>query len=163
MMKRSILWMALLVALLATGFAFTQGNAQKPTPSDNEVNAVARQLYCPVCENIPLDVCPTTVCARWREVIRSKLAEGKNTQQINEYFAQQYGDRVLSVPPMRGFNFILYVLPPLIVVAGAIAVYLVLKRMRRKPEPQPEASTAPPPDEEYLRRIEDELNQRGAG
>ena len=33
-------------------------SAQQPTPSDDEVNAIARQLYCPVCENTPLDVCP---------------------------------------------------------------------------------------------------------
>ena len=31
-------------------------SAQQPTPSDDQVNAIARQLYCPVCENTPLDV-----------------------------------------------------------------------------------------------------------
>jgi cytochrome c-type biogenesis protein CcmH len=40
--------------------------AQQPTPSDDQVNAIARQLYCPVCENTPLDVCPTTACHQWR-------------------------------------------------------------------------------------------------
>ena len=47
-----------LVALLSLVIART-ALAQSDVPTDDEVNAVARQMYCPVCENIPLDVCPT--------------------------------------------------------------------------------------------------------
>ncbi len=59
-------------------------HAQTPFPSDNEVNQIASKLYCPVCENIPLDVCGTTACAQWRELIRQKLAEGWTEEQITE-------------------------------------------------------------------------------
>src|SRR5260221_3230838 len=56
----------LLVVVLAAGTAAAQ-DATPPGPvTDNDVNRVARQLYCPVCENIPLDVCPTQACAQWR-------------------------------------------------------------------------------------------------
>ena len=41
-----------------------------------EVNAIASQLYCPVCESTPLDVCPTEACRQWRDVIRTMLTEG---------------------------------------------------------------------------------------
>src|SRR5262245_61490434 len=86
-------------------------HAQGPTPSDNDVNRVARQLYCPVCENVPLDVCPTQACAEWRADIRERLAQGWTDEQIKAYFAQQYGDRVLAQPPARGLNLLLYLLP----------------------------------------------------
>ncbi len=36
--------------------------AQGQPPTDDEVNRIAKQLYCPVCENTPLDVCPTQAC-----------------------------------------------------------------------------------------------------
>ena len=65
--------------LLLLGFFLVPAvavSAQQPTPSDDEVNAIARQLYCPVCENTPLDVCPTQACAQWRDLIRQMLAEG---------------------------------------------------------------------------------------
>jgi hypothetical protein len=52
-------------------------SAQQPTPSDDEVNAIARQLFCPICQNTPLDVCPTQACHDWRELIRQMLAQGK--------------------------------------------------------------------------------------
>ena len=86
-------WLLLVLAI--------SGNvlAQDPEPSDDEVNAIAKQLYCPVCENIPLDVCPTQACEQWRATIRDKLAIGWNEQQIKNYFVDQYGDRVLATPP----------------------------------------------------------------
>ena len=83
-------------------------SAQKATPSDDEVNAIARQLYCPVCENIPLDVCPTPACAQWRALIREKLAEGWSEEQIKQYFADQYGTRVLAEPPREGFSLLIW-------------------------------------------------------
>ena len=86
-MKRNI-WIFLAVSLLALIWA-KQVYAQTPMPSDDDVNAVARQLFCPVCENTPLDVCATQACAQWRELIRTKLAQGWTADQIKEYFAKR--------------------------------------------------------------------------
>ena len=88
----------MLVALLSLlPFAVVSAQDTDPNfPTDDEVNAIAKQLYCPVCENIPLDVCGTQACAQWRELIREKLIEGWSEDEIKEYFSNQYGDRVLS-------------------------------------------------------------------
>jgi len=140
--------------------------AQEPTPSDDEVNAVAKGLYCPVCENIPLDVCPTQACAQWRDLIREKLAAGWNDQQIKDYFVTQYGDRVLAEPPRRGLNWIVYILPPLITLGGAALVILVLRKMRRTVPaapvsmPQPTPGVENTPIDEYMQRFEEELRKR---
>ncbi len=132
--------------------------AQEPTPSDNDVNAVAKQLYCPVCENVPLDVCPTQACAQWRQTIREKLALGWSEQQIKDYFVEQYGARVLAAPPARGLNVLVYVLPPLAFIAGVYILYRALRSWRRAPA----TAVAPPPavQDEYTRRIEEELHRR---
>jgi cytochrome c-type biogenesis protein CcmH len=92
----------------------------QPVTSDDQVNAVASQLYCPVCANITLDVCTTAACAQWRELIREKLSQGLPPDQIKDYFVQQYGDRVLAVPPRTGLNWVLYLLPPLIFLAALL-------------------------------------------
>ena len=98
---------ALLLALAFSVIWFSSIAAQEPTPrvpSDDAVNAIAKQMYCPVCENTPLDVCPTQACAEWRELIREKLAAGWDEEQIKDYFVLQYGDRVLATPPARGLE-----------------------------------------------------------
>ena len=39
---------------------------------------------------------------------------------IQQYFVEQYGARVLAEPPRTGLNWLVYVLPPLIILAGVI-------------------------------------------
>lgn len=148
------------IAILALA-ALTAGSAlaQEPLPSDDEVNAIAKQLYCPVCENIPLDVCPTQACQQWRQVIRDKLGEGWSEDQIKTYFVDQYGDRVLAEPPPRGLNLLVYIVPPVVFLAG---VLVLVQAMRAWRSPQPvEISPADlKDDDEYIKRMEEELARR---
>jgi cytochrome c-type biogenesis protein CcmH len=149
-----------LAACLALLSAATAA-AQPPTPSDNDVNHVASQLYCPVCENVPLDVCPTQACAQWRELIREKLAAGWSDEQIKQYFVTQYGDRVLAAPPARGLNWLVYVLPPVAILIGAGILAAVLRSWRSEATPEPDA--APSTDDPYIQQMEEELKRRERG
>ena len=127
-------------------------------PTQDQVNAVARKLFCPVCENTPLDVCPTEACQQWRDVIRTKLIEGQTEGEILEYFAEMYGDSVLAQPPPR--QVVAWLLPVVIVLAAVVALAFWLRSWTR-----PELAAAPlaEPDQEpleadpYLERIEKEL------
>ena len=165
-MKKTVFRLALLGLVLAALAVFSrQAAAQQtpPTPSDDDVNRVAKQMYCPVCENIPLDVCPTQACQEWRELIRQKLALGWSDQQIKDYFVLQYGDRVLAEPPRRGLNWLVYFLPPVIFLGGAVLLFRVLRKMRQVPESQAtevvEAGQSAEPQDEYLKRVEEELKR----
>lgn len=138
--------------------------AQDPEPSDDEVNAIAKQLYCPVCENIPLDVCPTQACEQWRATIRDKLALGWNEEQIKQYFADQYGDRVLATPPARGLNWIVYVLPPAVIVLGAVFLFQALRSWTKvKPDETKTRVERIEPQDPYVARLEEELSRRESG
>lgn len=130
----------------------------KPTPSDNEVNRVAKKMYCPVCENIPLDVCPTKACSEWRELIRLKLSEGWTDEQIKEYFAAQYGDRVLDEPPRRGLNWLVYVIPVLFFFSGAVVLGRVLQHAQKKPSHDVVKTLSV--SDPYLKEIEEKLKSQ---
>ena len=137
--------------------------AQSATPSDDQVNQIAHQLYCPVCENTPLDVCPTEACRQWRDLIRQQLGEGWSEAQIKQYFVDQYGQRVLAEPPRVGLNWLVYVLPPLIILAGAFLLFRALRTWTQHPPSSkadaPEMQGSQQPDE-YVARLEDELKKR---
>lgn len=146
--------------LIITSYALAQ--IPTPTPggiSDDQVNAIARQMYCPVCENIPLDVCPTQACAEWRELIRDKLAQGWSEAQIKAYFVEQFGDRVLAEPPARGLNWLIYIIPPVAFLAGAYILYRALRSWRQPTTvlaaPKPEIK----PEDDYVKRVEEELRK----
>lgn len=157
----------LLVLLLAGSLPVMPVAAQTPQPpSDDEVNAIARDLFCPICENTPLDVCPTEACRQWREMIRQMLAEGKSEEQIEQYFVEYYGARVLSVPPAEGINILAYVLPPLAFVTGLAFIYIGFRRWRQlraasAADDAAERSALETADDTYTARIEAELKKRG--
>lgn len=135
--------------------------AQNPTPTDDEVNRIARQMYCPVCANTPLDVCPTEACRQWRGLIRQQLSQGWTEDQIKQYFVEQYGQRVLAEPPRTGLNWLIYVLPPVIILAAA---FLLLRTMRAWIRPVAASSARRSEEEaqpdEYVARLEEELKKR---
>lgn len=161
-MKRFSISLLLALAALALGYGLAL--AQDPTPAipDDAVNAIARQLYCPVCESTPLDVCPTQACAEWRELIREKLAQGQSETQIKQYFVDRYGDHVLAVPPARGLNWLVYLIPPVAILAGVFLVYRALRSFQAGVQPvaaPPAAASNQPGDDPYIDRLEEELKK----
>ena len=133
-------------------------NAQGGGPTANEVNAIAKNLYCPVCENVPLDACPTLACQQWRQQIADKLTLGWNEDQIYDFFVEQYGDRVLASPPLRGLNWLIYLLPPLAISLAAFLLYRNMKQWRKPESSSAKTTTAKPLD--YVQELEDELKAR---
>ena len=141
--------------------------AQDPdrSVSDDEVNAVAKDLFCPICENTPLDVCETKACADWREVIREKLAEGQSEEQIKDYFGNLYGVRALAEPPAEGITLPVWLVPLILVPAAIVGFALYMRSLRRSPSATPaagittqdESGDSADDQDPYIARIESEL------
>lgn len=158
-MKRAT---GLFVALAVLALLASPVLAQTPTP--NEVNAIARELWCPLCNGVRLDNCELKACEQMREVIAEKLMAGESKERIKAYFVEQYGDVVLGQPSREGFNLIAWIFPILAAVVGlGWLAYLIAAWRRRKPAPQP-AAAAPagsPAGDDYLARVEREMREQG--
>ncbi len=151
-----------LLTIAASFFAVAVVYAQQGYPTDDDVNRVAKQLYCPVCPNTPLDVCETKACQDWRAQIKDQLAAGWTDDQVIQYFVEQYGERVLAEPRRSGFTSFVWLLPVVSIVIGLVVVAQVLRAWRTKrAAPVVPAKPAPaadiPPD--VLERLEEELRK----
>jgi cytochrome c-type biogenesis protein CcmH len=153
----------LLIALTSVALA-QDGTLPTPTPvvkrevTADEVNRIAKQMYCPVCENEPLDACRTAACQQWRAQIGQMLSEGQTEQQIKDYFVARYGVRVLAQPPAQGTSLLLYVLPIVGLIVGVVVVVWLLRRLRARGAQMPGAPAAPTsPGDEYADRVERDL------
>jgi len=159
---RLIILVALALTFIVPGIALAQ-DSDPNAPTDDEVNAIAKQLFCPVCENTPLDVCPTQACAQWRALIREKLSEGWSEDQINQFFADQYGARVLSEPPRQGLNWLIYIVPPIAFLAGAYILFRGVQSWRQtEPDDAFDEITFEGGEEskdDYVARLEEELRR----
>jgi cytochrome c-type biogenesis protein CcmH len=154
----------LLLALLF-GFAIASGSltfsqalfaqSDAPTPpaqeempqgiSADQVNNVARELWCPLCSGVRLDACELKACEQMRDVIAVKLAEGEDSESIKAYFVEQYGPQVMGEPPRQGFNWLAWLLPGVVAVAGGYFFWRTTQRMV-----QPAARLADEPGVEPL-------------
>lgn len=152
---------ALLLGLSAALFGLIPVSAQGPTPTDDEVNRIAKNLYCPVCESTPLDVCPTEACRQWRDLIRTMLAEGKSEEEIQQYFVTQYGARVLAEPPNR---LVTYLVPVVAILLGAFLLFRGFQMWMKPSRIEADATAAEaetePVQDPYVARLEEELKRR---
>ena len=159
LLRRSACWLAivLIIMMLASGVAFAQ------TPTPEEVNAVARELWCPLCAGVRLDVCELKACEQMREVIALKLSEGASNEEIKAYFLEQYGPQVMGEPPRSGFTLLAWVLPFVALVGGGAWLLLMLRRwsLRRQALPSLPPAHPSPTSDPYARRLEEELKRYG--
>lgn len=127
------IWLVLAVAalpLLPTAWAQAQ---DLPTPTLDQINAVARELYCPLCNGVRLDTCELQACIQMRQVIADRLAAGVPKQQIKDEFVAQYGPVVLGEPPRQGLNLLGWVLPAAALIAGIAWLFVTARRWARQP------------------------------
>ena len=93
---------------------------------DDQTVAVAKQLKCPVCQNVPVAYSQSQLAGEMRLVIREKLANGESEEAIIQYFVDRYGEDVLLEPRREGFSLLLWVTSVGVVVFGAAVVGIVL-------------------------------------
>jgi cytochrome c-type biogenesis protein CcmH len=135
---------ALTLAVLATALGLP-AKAQPVRPVEvppEAVAAIARDLNCPLCQGYNLQDCPLTVCAQMRDQIRERLAAGATRETIIAGFVADFGPQVLNTPPTEGFFLAAWVLPALVLLAGAGIVLGVVRRGRRPVA----AADLPPPE-----------------
>ena len=137
--------------------------AQDSAVTDDDVNAVASRLYCPVCENIPLDSCGTPACIQWRAEIRIQLEAGQTPAQVVDDFVQRFGQRVVGTP-QDPTHRALSLLTPRLQGAQALIVAastLMRWRQRRATVTAPEsAANGQRNDDAYRARLEADLRTR---
>jgi cytochrome c-type biogenesis protein CcmH len=137
--------------------------AQTPTP--NQIDEIAKGLWCPLCNGVRLDNCELQACIQMKEVIAQKLEAGESEEQIRAYFLEQYGDVVLGAPSTQGFNRLAWFLPILAAAVGLGGlVYYVRSVTRKRAAPlQADATSEPTTGEkaqdDYLRRVDEELER----
>ena len=98
------------------------------------VRAVASELRCPVCQGESIQDSPATLAQEMRTVVREQLAAGRTPEEVKKYFSDKYGEWILLRPRARGWNMIVYVLPVVALLLGALVVMRVTRRWARPEE-----------------------------
>lgn len=133
--------MRILIALvLAVLAAPVQAQVEPKLPP--KVQAVVHEtlvsLRSPVTPSHTLDMCPAAEAIALRDTVRMAALQGQTSSQIVEGVVARYGERMRTLPRRDGFGLWAWIAPPLVLLAGAFAVFFAIRRMRgRTVAPQP--------------------------
>ena len=106
----------------------TASAALAALPGSADVDAVARELRCVVCQTLSVADSPSDMAKQMRDVVRERLQKGETPEAIKAYFVERYGEWVLLSPPSRGFPLVAWVLPLVVLAGGLVVAVIVLAR-----------------------------------
>jgi cytochrome c-type biogenesis protein CcmH len=132
-----------LVAGLATLVIVAAGGHPRASQAQ-QVQQIAAGLHCPICKDLSVADSPAPLAQQMRQEIAQKLRAGESADQIRAGFVAAYGDSVLMSPPRHGLAGAVYYLPLLVLAAGLITAFMVLRRWLRAPSPDPPQAASPP-------------------
>ena len=97
---------------------------------EDQVADISGELMCPVCEGQSVAESNAQLARDMRAAIKTKLLEGSTKEEIIDYFVSSYGETILASPPPRGFSIILWLLPVLSVIIGAVIILRAIRAYR---------------------------------
>ncbi len=143
----AVLLSAVLVADGARG-------AQAPTRAvtESQVQEVAAQLRCVVCQTLSVADSPSEMASQMRAIVRERLEAGESPARVVQYFVDRYGEWILLAPRRSGFNILVWAAPLAAVAVGFAIVGVLVSRWTRRPGPTATMSSVDPAMRERIRR-----------
>lgn len=147
-LRKRILPMLALVLMLAPSAAHAvQPDEIMSNPAQEaRARALSRELRCMVCQNQSIDDSDAPLARDLRLVVRERIAAGNSDTQVIDFLVARYGEFVLLKPRVEGQTLILWLLTPLVLIGGGLALFVYNRR--RNNDAQDEGSLALSPEEE---------------
>lgn len=143
----------LLAAALLTSFAFAQA-AESGVTLERRVFEVAKQLRCPVCISESVAGSSSQIALTMKSEIQELVLAGRSDTQILDHFSEAYGDWIRLEPPKRGLHLLVWLLPAVVALAGAIMLIGFVRRWTKA------GAVTPQVDAAGLRRVQEELERK---
>ena len=99
---------------------------------------LTKELRCPKCQNQDLADSNAPIAHDLRTEVLRLMREGQSDAQIKQYLVERYTDFVLYEPPMKKSTWLLWAGPFLMLLIGAGAVVLVIRRKNAAPAAAPD-------------------------
>ena len=131
MMRKLIV---ILAVLLLAAFAAPAAYAVQPdeimTDPAKEARAreLSRELRCMVCQNQSIDDSDAPLARDLRLLVRERIAGGDSDNQVIDFLVARYGEFVLLKPRLSPHTLLLWLLPPLALAGGGLALWFYSRR-----------------------------------
>ena len=111
---------------------------------------LSRELRCMVCQNQSIDDSDAPLARDLRLLVRERIASGDSDRQVIDFLVARYGEFVLLKPRFSPHTLLLWLLPPLALAGGGLALWLYSRR-RSKGDGAPDPALLHLTEEEEAR------------
>ena len=133
MIKKYLLGLAsiLILAFTLQGLAKEAEPLQANAAVEAQVQRLATQLRCLVCQNQTLADSHADLAQDLKQEIREMATKGMSDQAIIDYLVARYGDFVRYRPPLKLSTVLLWVGPFALLLVAGIGLIVMLRRREK--------------------------------
>lgn len=91
--------------------------------NDDSFKNIAGELRCPTCTGLSVLDSDARFSVQIKDQVKQQMGEGKDKEQILDFFVERYGPWILREPPKDGFNAIAWAVPILMLFLGPLIVW----------------------------------------
>ncbi len=109
-------------------FTFSKSSFSDDSKLENKIN---KNLRCLICQGQSIYDSQSDFAESMKLVVKQKIESGVSEEDIYSFFKMQYGEWILYDPQFNTKNFVLWLLPIVIFLAGGIIILVkfgVLKK-----------------------------------
>jgi cytochrome c-type biogenesis protein CcmH len=125
---------AISLVLLTTALAASAARAVQPDEvmsdpvKESRARDLSRELRCMVCQNQSIDDSEAPLARDLRLLVRERIAAGDSNAQVIDFLVARYGEFVLLKPRLERHTLLLWLLPPLALAGGGVALWMHSRR-----------------------------------
>jgi len=89
--------------------------------------AIFADVRCLVCQNESIDDSEADLARDLRQIVREQVKAGRSPEQVKAFLTERYGEFVLLTPSFSAGNLALWGGPFIVVLAGAVLLFMRLR------------------------------------
>ena len=93
---------------------------------------ISKNIRCIVCQGQSIDESNSDFAINIKNLISVKLEDGLNEEEIYEFLKSRYGEWIIYKPELNIDNFILWILPYVLFIAGGFYIFVKLIKKKKK-------------------------------
>src|SRR3954447_5834029 len=128
---------AVSMVFAVTAFGASNAHAVQPDEimaepaKETRARDLSRELRCMVCQNQSIDDSEAPLARDLRLLVRERIAVGDSDSQVIDFLVARYGEFVLLKPRLKSHTLLLWLLPPLALLGGAVGLWAHNRRRAR--------------------------------
>ena len=112
-------------------FAVEPDEVLKNPKQEERARNISKNIRCMVCQNQSIDESNAPLAKDLRILIREKIKEGKNNQEIYNFLTERYGDFILLKPAFKLNTLVLWFFPFIFLTIGILVILRHNKKSRK--------------------------------